>query len=185
MNKTISTLVVSLALLTGCANKAPQHEEGGDVVKVTQTARGAQLTSNERLLFDLGRAEIGPYGMVYIERVATILKSKTSANVVVEGHTDSTGNSTLNQQLSLARANAVKDALVKQGIRSERIQAQGFGMTKPIADNNTSEGRQINRRTEIIVLGETVEKLGGASLGDRLNEGFGNIVKSVKSLLGS
>lgn len=182
MNKYLIILITSSVLLSACANKPPQREETEGGVKVTQTDRGAQLTTNERLLFDPGKAEIGPYGMVYIERVANILKNKTHANVAIEGHTDNTGSSSLNQQLSQARANAVKDALVKYGIHSERLQTRGFGMSNPIADNNTAEGRQANRRTEIIVLGESVEKLGGTSLADKLSNGLENAVNGVKKI---
>lgn len=95
------------------------------------------------------------------------------------------GSAVLNQQLSVQRANAVKDALVKQGIAADRMQAQGFGMTRPVTDNNTPEGRQANRRTEIILLGETVEAIGGESTSNQLNEGFDRFIKGVKGLFGS
>jgi outer membrane protein OmpA-like peptidoglycan-associated protein len=176
-------LLAMVILVSACASNKPKND--ANAVKVTQTARGAQLTTDERLLFSSGKAEVGIYGMVYIERVAAILKNKTKANVAVEGHTDNVGSAVLNQQLSVQRANAVKDALVKQGIAAERMQAQGFGMTKPVADNNTPEGRQANRRTEIILLGETVEAIGGESTSSQLNEGFDRFIKGVKGLFGS
>jgi outer membrane protein OmpA-like peptidoglycan-associated protein len=189
---------VSFALLTaGCvATTGPKTGAGADgtdpnydangkpkAVQVRQTERGVQLTSDERVLFDIGKADIKPEGMVYIERVATILKTKTQANAMVEGHTDNVGGAALNQQLSVRRANAVKDAIVKQGVSVARIQAQGFGLSKPIADNATPEGRQTNRRTDIFVLGETVEKIAGpggsASLADSLSAGLDKFLKNV------
>lgn len=190
--------VVLMALLTaGCVattgSKTGAGADGADpnydangkpkAVQVRQTERGVQLTSDERLLFDVGRADIKPDGMVYIERVATLLKTKTQANAVVEGHTDNVGGAALNQQLSVRRANAVKDALVKQGVPAARIQAQGFGLSKPIADNATPDGRQANRRTDIFVLGETMAKIAGpggsASLADSLGAGLDKFLKNV------
>lgn len=199
-NRSTQALVVSVsfALLTaGCvASTGPKTGAGADgtdpnydangkpkAVQIRQTERGVQLTSDERVLFDVGKADIKPEGMVYIERVATILKTKTQANAMVEGHTDNVGGAALNQQLSVRRANSVKDAIVKQGVPVARIQAQGFGLNKPIADNATPEGRQANRRTDILVLGETVEKIAGpegsASLADSLNAGLDKFLKNV------
>jgi outer membrane protein OmpA-like peptidoglycan-associated protein len=163
----------------------PNYDANGKpkAVQVRQTERGVQLSSDERVLFDTGKSEIKPDGMVYIERVASILKTKTQANAMVEGHTDNVGGAALNQQLSVRRANAVRDALVKQGVPAARVQAQGFGLSKPIADNATPEGRQANRRTDIFVLGETVEKIAGpggsASLVDSLSAGLDKFLKNV------
>jgi len=190
MNKKFLIALSAAFLLNACVSNSskendPNYDSGGKAkpVKVTQTARGAQLTSDERLLFDSGKAEIKQDGMVYIDRVATILKNKTKANVVVEGHTDNVGGAALNQQLSVRRANSVKDALVKQGVAAARIQAQGLGLTKPVADNNTPEGRQANRRTDIIVLGETVDAIGGASLSDQLNQGLERFLKGANEIM--
>lgn len=170
---------------TGSDGTDPNYDANGKpkAVQVRQTERGVQLSSDERVLFDIGKADIKPEGMVYIERVATILKTKTQANAMVEGHTDNVGGAALNQQLSVRRANAVKDAIVKQGVPVARIQAQGFGLTKPIADNTTPDGRQANRRTDIFVLGETVEKIAGpggaASFADSLSAGLDKFIKNV------
>ena len=117
----------------------------------------------------------------------TILKTKTQANVVIEGHTDNVGGGALNQQLSDKRAAAVREALIKQGIAAGRIQAQGFGMTKPIADNVTPEGRQSNRRTDLIVLGETEANISGPkgspSLADQLGAGLGKFLKDAGAFI--
>jgi outer membrane protein OmpA-like peptidoglycan-associated protein len=74
----------------------------------------------------------------------------------VEGHTDSTGGEELNQKLSERRAGATRDYLIQQGLAETNIVAAGFGKTMPIADNSTAEGRQKNRRVEIIVAGEVI-----------------------------
>ena len=77
--------------------------------------------------------------------------------MLVEGHTDSVGARALNQKLSEQRATALKASLVAQGVTSERIDTRGLAFDQPIASNDTDQGRRQNRRTEVTVLGETVE----------------------------
>ncbi len=182
-------IAVAGLILAGCAS-APGNGKGTDTdsakrnaVKVTQTARGAQITSDDRILFDTGKSDVKQDGQVFIERVASILKEKTKANVAIEGYTDNVGTAALNQTLSERRAASVKQALVAKGVQASRITATGFGMNKPVGDNTTPEGRQANRRTNIIVLGESVENIGGTSLGDRLSEGLGEFLKSAGEVM--
>ncbi len=182
-------IAVAGLILAGCAS-APGNGKGADTdsakrnaVKVTQTTRGAQITSDDRILFDTGKSDVKQEGQVFIERVASILKEKTKANVAIEGYTDNVGAAALNQTLSERRAASVKQALVAKGVQASRITATGFGMNKPVGDNNTAEGRQANRRTNIIVLGESVENIGGTSLGDRLSEGLGEFLKSAGEVM--
>jgi len=182
-------IAVAGIVLAGCANTSG-NGKGTDTdsakrnaVKVTQTSRGAQITSDDRILFDTGKADVKKEGQVFIERVATILKEKTKANVTIEGYTDNVGAAALNQSLSERRATSVKQALVAKGVAATRISATGFGMNKPVGDNNTAEGRQANRRTNIIVLGESVENIGGASLGDQLSEGLNEFLKSAGEVM--
>jgi outer membrane protein OmpA-like peptidoglycan-associated protein len=181
------TLVCSV-LLAGCQTAGgPGGKDGGaetdaakrGAVKVTQTTRGAQITSDERILFDTGKYDVKPDGAIFLDRVATILKTKTKANVAVEGHTDNVGAASANQSLSERRASEVRDGLIARGVAAARISSAGFGMTKPVADNTTPDGRQVNRRTDIIVLGENVENIGGTSLGERLSEGIGKFLSNV------
>lgn len=182
-------IAVAGLILAGCAS-APGNGKGTDTdsakrnaVKVTQTTRGAQITSDDRILFDTGKSDVKQEGQVFIERVASILKEKTKANVAIEGYTDNVGAAALNQTLSERRAASVKQALVAKGVQASRITATGFGMNKPVGDNTTPEGRQANRRTNIIVLGESVENIGGTSLGDRLSEGLGEFLKSAGEVM--
>ncbi len=72
-------------------------------------------------------------------------------NLEVEGHTDAVGSDAFNQKLSEARADAVREYLVNQGLKSEAVTAKGFGKTQPVASNDTPEGRQRNRRVELVV----------------------------------
>lgn len=79
----------------------------------------------------------------------------------VEGYTDNIGSDDFNQKLSEQRAEAVRDYLISQGVNEQTITAKGFGPANPVADNSTSQGRQANRRVEIIVSGEVI----GAKIG--------------------
>jgi len=82
------------------------------------------------------------------------LKLKTTMVVEIAGHTDNVGNKTVNQLLSEQRAMSVKNYLSKKGIDSKRIIAKGYGDTVAVADNDTEEGRQQNRRTEVRIISE-------------------------------
>jgi len=158
-----------------------------NAVKVTQTAQGVVLTSDERILFDTGKSVVRDEGQVYIDRVAKILKERSNANVSVEGHTDNVGSADLNMKLSEARAQAVRAALLKAGVDARRVAAKGHGFSRPVGDNATPEGRQMNRRTDILLLGEKIENIGGEGEADRLSEGFANFLKdpvgTLKNLL--
>ena len=80
-----------------------------------------------------------------------MLKGVTNFLVAVEGHTDSQGNDATNQTLSEARARTVKNALIRKGVSKDILSTKGFGETKPVADNNTAQGRARNRRIDFIV----------------------------------
>jgi outer membrane protein OmpA-like peptidoglycan-associated protein len=75
----------------------------------------------------------------------------------VEGHTDSVGGDELNQRLSEQRAGSVREFLIGQGLNDSAITAEGFGKTEPVATNDTPEGRQRNRRVEIVVNGDSID----------------------------
>jgi outer membrane protein OmpA-like peptidoglycan-associated protein len=147
----------ALFALTAC-NTAPKAGEY-DGLKITQVARGVQITGDDKVLFDSGKAEIKPEGQNFIVLLAKALNERTKANVLVEGHTDNVGTAAYNQALSEQRAASIKQALVARGVSEARIKSAGLGFTTPVADNSTAEGRQANRRTDVIVLGEKVESI--------------------------
>jgi len=106
----------------------------------------------ESVYFKTDRAEIEPRSFELLDKVAAVLTSHAKLTTQVEGHTDSQGDDAYNKKLSQRRAEAVVAYLVKQAIARFRITARGFGEEKPIADNNTAEGRAQNRRVVFTIL---------------------------------
>jgi outer membrane protein OmpA-like peptidoglycan-associated protein len=89
---------------------------------------------------------------VVLDELVEYLKRKSDERIEVGGHTDNVGKADANIVLSQNRANTVRAYLLMKGIDSERVTARGYGMTEPIAENTTAEGRQMNRRTEVKIL---------------------------------
>ncbi len=104
--------------------------------------------------FDVDKYELKPELLPMLRRQAKVLDEEFSElDIYVCGHTDSTGGSDHNQVLSVNRAQAVADFLAAEGLPATRMRVQGFGADYPIAENSTEDGRQLNRRTEIILPG--------------------------------
>jgi outer membrane protein OmpA-like peptidoglycan-associated protein len=119
---------------------------------VKQETRGMVITLSGSVLFASAKSDLLPTAQVKLNDVATaLIKEDPLSNIVVEGHTDSQGSAPYNLDLSQRRAQSVRDYLVSRGIASDRVTAQGFGLTRAIADNNSPEGRANNRRVEIVV----------------------------------
>lgn len=125
-----------------------------DELESEQTERGLVLTFGD-VLFETGAAELEPGAARSVERLAAFLEENPDNRVVIEGHTDSTGDPDFNRQLSKRRADAVGDALVTYGIAPNRISTHGYGDSLPVAPNETAAGRQENRRVEVVV--ETID----------------------------
>jgi outer membrane protein OmpA-like peptidoglycan-associated protein len=99
--------------------------------------------------FDFDRAQVKENSYGDIRNLADFMKQYSQTSTVVEGHTDSVGTDAYNQRLSERRANAVRELLVNQfGVAGSRVDAVGYGESRPVADNATEEGRAINRRVE-------------------------------------
>ncbi|MCX6267051.1 MAG: OmpA family protein [Bacteroidetes bacterium] len=100
--------------------------------------------------FETGKSDIKPESQPIIDQLAAMLKQNPTLKVSIEGHTDNVGGDIANQQLSESRAKSVMNALISQDIDVSRFKSKGWGQSKPIADNNTEEGRAKNRRVEIL-----------------------------------
>lgn len=111
------------------------------------------------IYFDLNKATIKPESYPVLDDAAKILTDNPNISVEIQGHTDSQGSDSYNQKLSEQRAYSVVDYLVKvKGIDIKRLKAVGYGESKPIASNDTKEGRALNRRVEFVILGEMENK---------------------------
>jgi len=114
-----------------------------------KTARGLMVTLDD-VLFRTNMSQLEPGGFRTVQKVADFLRHYSQQRVLIEGHTDSTGSHHYNQALSERRANTVRQTLIDSGIDPGRIETRGYGENFPIASNDNAEGRQLNRRVEII-----------------------------------
>lgn len=126
------------------------------------TARGMVLTLGD-VLFDTGKATLKVGAAVVLDRVGNFMNQYPKTRLIVEGHTDSQGSETTNQELSQRRAQVVGDALASRGVARDRIDALGRGAALPVASNDTAEGRQRNRRVEMVFSDESGRFAAGAS----------------------
>jgi outer membrane protein OmpA-like peptidoglycan-associated protein len=148
----LQRLVAERAALEGQKQELNRRLESAlsQVATTRSTARGFIVDLPE-ILFDSGKATLKPEAKVTIAKLTGILLLMSELNLRIEGHTDSTGSSEFNLQLSRQRAEAVRDFIAEQGIGVARMVAEGYGPTRPVADNATGEGRARNRRVEIVV----------------------------------
>lgn len=122
------------------------------IAAVKQEDRGTVITLSGSVLFASNKYELLPAAQAKLNQVAdALLQNDPDSTFVVEGHTDSQGKAALNQTLSENRARAVRDYLVSHGVAADRITSQGYGSTRPVADNSSAEGRANNRRVEIVI----------------------------------
>jgi outer membrane protein OmpA-like peptidoglycan-associated protein len=120
--------------------------------------RGIVLTLPGSVYFDSGRSDVKPGARERLARIGQVLAGSSDGKILVEGHTDSTGQAKSNMKLSELRAESVKTILVENAVSSDRIETHGYGSTKPVASNGTPAGRSQNRRVEIVVQGDVLPK---------------------------
>lgn len=119
--------------------------------KVERVGEGIKITFDSGILFDVGSDVLKPAAKSNVDNLAKILQKYKDTNILVEGHTDSTGSHNLNQRLSEDRANSVSRELKYVGVIETRISSAGYGETQPVGDNKTTYGRQQNRRVEVAI----------------------------------
>ena len=114
---------------------------------------GSKIISLEGANFGFNKATLKPEGMAKLDQAAAVMAEHADLAVGVEGHTDSVGSDAYNQKLSERRAQAAVDYLVSKGVDASRLQPTGYGESKPVASNDTAEGRAQNRRVDLVVTG--------------------------------
>ena len=125
------------------------------VLQTQDTARGLIVNMSD-VLFDTGKFTLKPTTREKLAKISGIVLAHPGLSLQIEGHTDSVGSDEMNQQLSERRADSVRDFLAEQGVPASSMTAKGFGKTQPVASNDTPDGRQKNRRVELVVNGAAI-----------------------------
>jgi outer membrane protein OmpA-like peptidoglycan-associated protein len=123
--------------------------EGAEVQRIGE---GIKITFDSGILFDIDKSELRPVSQTNLAELAKILNKYPDTNILIEGHTDSTGTDDYNMTLSKDRAQAVALYLATVEVKSTRFSTAGYGETQPIVMNDTPEGRQKNRRVDVAVI---------------------------------
>ena len=133
--------------------KAPEAPPPPPPKPVKAKLVGKKIVINEKVMFDYNKATIKVESNDLLNEVADIIKKyPTLKKIAIEGHTDGDGSAKYNKKLSQKRADSVKKFLVAAGVEGERLEATGYGEDKPIADNDSDEGKEKNRRVEFNIL---------------------------------
>jgi outer membrane protein OmpA-like peptidoglycan-associated protein len=132
------------------------------ILQTRDSARGLIVNMSD-VLFDTGSYTLKPGAREKLAKISGIVLAHPGLMLQIEGHTDSVGGDEFNQQLSERRADSVRDFLAEQGVAASSITARGFGKTQPVASNDTPEGRQRNRRVELVVNGDAIGNTASAS----------------------
>jgi outer membrane protein OmpA-like peptidoglycan-associated protein len=125
------------------------------ILQTRDTPRGLVVNVSD-VLFDTGKHSLRPLAREKLAKVAGIVSGHPGLRLDVEGHTDSVGGDEYNQRLSEQRGETVRDYLTQEGMAASSVTTRGFGKTQPVASNNTAEGRQQNRRVELVISGEVI-----------------------------
>jgi outer membrane protein OmpA-like peptidoglycan-associated protein len=136
------------------------------ILQTRDTVRGL-IVNMDDVLFDTAKFSLRPLAREKLAKVAGIVSGHPGLRLDVEGHTDSVGGDDYNQQLSEQRGATVRDYLTGQGMATGSVTSKGFGKTQPVASNETAEGRQQNRRVELVISGEIIGTTIGAPVAAR------------------
>ena len=132
------------------------------ILQTRDSARGLIVNMSD-VLFDTGSYTLKPGAREKLAKISGVMLAHPGLTMQIEGHTDSVGGDEFNQQLSERRADSVRDFLAQNGVPGTSITARGFGKTQPVASNDTAEGRQRNRRVELVVNGDAIGGTANAS----------------------
>jgi outer membrane protein OmpA-like peptidoglycan-associated protein len=119
--------------------------------KIERVGEGIKITFDSGILFAVNSSTLETSAKTNIGKLGTILNKYPDTNILVTGHTDFDGSDQYNQSLSESRAKSVSNYVISRGIRSQRLSVIGLGETEPVASNETTEGKKLNRRVEIAI----------------------------------
>jgi outer membrane protein OmpA-like peptidoglycan-associated protein len=164
MNEKTGFLLAATLILSACAPLPAKNAQGQGAISINQTERGVAVTIADGILFESGKHKLREDTLPIIERLAQLI-GQTDKPIAVEGHTDNVGDKAYNVKLSQRRAETVARALVAHGVPARRLHTEGYGVSRPVADNSSPAGRQYNRRVEVYILGERRENLNTHGIG--------------------
>jgi len=140
--------------------QAAEMQRDLEGAKVERIGEGIKITFNSGLMFDVDKSELRSTSKQNLSDLARILNKYPDTNILIEGHTDSTGTEQYNKSLSNDRADSVGAYLAVLEVKSGRFTMVGYGESQPVATNDTEEGRQLNRRVDIAIMAnEKLKKL--------------------------
>ena len=131
--------------------QAKELEEDLADAEVERVGEGIKITFGSGLLFEVDQASLTPDARSNLVRMSETLRKYDDTNILIEGHTDATGTDSYNQDLSQRRAQTVKAFLAAQNVSAPRMTTIGYGESQPVASNDSSSGRQANRRVEVAI----------------------------------
>ncbi|KPK81221.1 MAG: hypothetical protein AMS25_07385 [Gemmatimonas sp. SM23_52] len=132
--------------------QAEEMERDLEGAKIERIGEGIKITFQSGLLFDVDKADLRPEARQNLDKLAGILNKYEDTNILIEGHTDSTGPEDYNMDLSRRRAQSVSHHLATLNVAPARFSVMGYGEVQPVATNDTPEGRQLNRRVELAIM---------------------------------
>jgi outer membrane protein OmpA-like peptidoglycan-associated protein len=132
--------------------QAEEIERDIEGARVERVGEGIKITFDSGILFDVDKSALRPVAQENLTSLAAILNKYSDTNILIEGHTDSTGSEDYNLDLSQRRAQSVAAFLSKDNVDPTRFTIMGYGEVQPVADNSTAAGRQENRRVEIAIM---------------------------------
>ena len=141
--------------------QAAEIEQDLEVATIERVGEGIKITFQSGILFDINKSELQPAAKTNLEKLAVILNKYPDTEILIEGHTDSTGSADHNMDLSIRRAQSVSGHLATNNVMATRFNVVGYGKTQPVADNATVDGRMMNRRVEIAIFAN--DKLKGTA----------------------
>ena len=131
--------------------QAEELEKSLEGANVERVGDGIQVTFDSAILFAVNSSDLTPEAQASIKDLASSLQEYPNTRVLIVGHTDNTGQAAYNQTLSEKRAQSAAFILAEAGVDPSRLEVTGYGITKPVADNSTVEGRRQNRRVEVAI----------------------------------